>query len=143
MTLPSLSVDLPIRTDTIFDVTPLGVACVLPPIRKGRHPALSDFIVETRKLTSQAKVVLWPESAVVFNSREEREDGFQELRENNGIQQSLIGVAFEEFVPEDPSNPSGSRMKHNGLALVHSHQKKGEEVVQYYKRNLVPCASFV
>ncbi|KAG2369530.1 hypothetical protein BDR07DRAFT_1604799 [Suillus spraguei] len=136
LTLPSLHVNLPARTDTIFDTSPLGVACALPPVRKGSHPTLSDFITETKKLTSQAKVVLWPESAVVFNNQGEREVAFEELRKN--IQKSVIGVAFEEFLPEDSSSPGRSRMRRNGLALVHERQKKGEEVVQYYKRNLVP-----
>lgn len=136
LTLPSLHVSLPARTDTIFDTSPLGVACALPPVRKGQRPTLHDFISETRKLTSQAKVVLWPESAVVFNSQGEREAAFEELRKD--IQKSLIGVAFEELLPEDPSNPSRSGVRRNGLALVHEGQKKGEEVIQYYKRNLVP-----
>ncbi|KAG0704386.1 hypothetical protein DFH29DRAFT_827948 [Suillus ampliporus] len=135
-TLPSFYVSLPTRTDTSFDVSPFGVACVLPPVRKGRQPTLSDFIAETKSLTPRAKVVLWPESAVVFSSQEEREATFETLRPN--IQKSIIGVAFEESVPEDPSDPARSRMKRNGLALVHQGQKKGEEVIQYYKRNLVP-----
>jgi apolipoprotein N-acyltransferase len=136
LTLPSLHVSLPARTDTIFDFSPLGVACALPSVHKGQHPTLSDFITETRKLTSQAKVVLWPESAVVFNSQEEREAAFEELRKD--IQKSVIGVAFEEFLPENPSNPGESRMRRNGLALVQEGQEKGKEVIQYYKRNLVP-----
>lgn len=135
LALPSLHVSLPARTDTILDTSPLGVACALPPFGKGR-PSLGDFIAETKKLTSQAKVVLWPESAVEFGSQGEREAAFEELRKD--IQKSVIGVAFEEFVPQDSSNPSGSRMRRNGLALVHEGQKKGEEVIQYYKRNLVP-----
>lgn len=136
LALPSLHVITPARTDTIFDTSPLGVACALPPVHNGQHPTLGDFITETKKLTSQAKVVLWPESAVVFNNQGEREVAFEELRKN--IQKSVIGVAFEESVPQDPSNPGGSRMRRNGLALVHEGQKKGEEVIQYYKRNLVP-----
>ncbi|OAX44439.1 hypothetical protein K503DRAFT_729511 [Rhizopogon vinicolor AM-OR11-026] len=136
LALPSLHVSLPLRIDTSFNASPLGVACALPPLRKGSHPVLSDFIAETRKLTPLAKVVLWPESAVVFHSQEEREDAFELLRKD--IQHSLIGVAFEEFVPEDPLNPSGSRMKRNGLALVNHEQKRGDEIVQYYKQNLVP-----
>ncbi|KAG1757787.1 hypothetical protein EDB19DRAFT_1891479 [Suillus lakei] len=135
LALPSLHGSLPARIDTLYGVSPMGVACALPPVRNSQHPTLGDFIAETRKLTSQAKVVLWPESSVVFNSEGEREAAFEELRKD--IQQSLIGVAFEEYVPQDPSNPQ-SRMKRNGLALVHREQKKGEEVVQYYKRNLVP-----
>ncbi|KAG2154638.1 hypothetical protein DEU56DRAFT_907038 [Suillus clintonianus] len=136
LALPSLYVSLPTRTDTLFDASPLGVACALPPVRHGHHPTPADYIAETRTLASRAKVVLWPESAVLFNSQEEREAAFEVMRKD--IQQSVIGVAFEEFVPQDPSNPGVSRMRRNGLALVHREQKKGEEILQYYKRNLVP-----
>ncbi|KIK48415.1 hypothetical protein CY34DRAFT_798233 [Suillus luteus UH-Slu-Lm8-n1] len=136
LSIPSLHSSLPARIDTIVDSSPLGVACALPSVRKGQHATLGDFITETKKLTSQAKVILWPESAVVFNSREEREAAFEELRKD--IQKSVVGVAFEEFLPEDSSNPGESRMRRNGLALVNGGQAKGEEVVQYYKRNLVP-----
>lgn len=136
LSIPSLYVSLPARIDTIVDSSPLGVACALPSVHKGQNPTLGDFIAETKKLTSQAKVILWPESAVMFNSRGEREAAFELLRKD--IQKSVVGVAFEEFLHEDPSKPGESRMRHNGLALVHGGQAKGEEVVQYYKRNLVP-----
>lgn len=139
LSIPSLHSSLPARIDTIVDSSPLGVACALPSVRKGQHATLGDFITETKKLTSQAKVILWPESAVVFNSREEREAAFEELRKD--IQKSVVGVAFEESLPVDPSNPGESRMRRNGLALVNGGQAKGEEVVQYYKRNLVPRTS--
>jgi apolipoprotein N-acyltransferase len=141
LTLPSLHVSLPARIDTIIDSSPLGVACALPSVHKGQRPTLGDFITETKKLTSQAKVILWPESAVVFNSLGEREAAFEVLRKD--IQKSVVGVAFEEYLPEDPSNPGESRMRRNGLALVHEGQEKGEEVIQYYKRNLVPCMSYL
>jgi hypothetical protein len=141
LSIPSLHSSLPARIDTIVDSSPLGVACALPSVRKGQHATLDDFITETKKLTSQAKVILWPESAVVFNSREEREAAFELLRKD--IQKSVVGVAFEEFLPEDSSNPGESRMRRNGLALVNGGQAKGEEVVQYYKRNLVPRMSYL
>ncbi|KAG1889534.1 hypothetical protein F4604DRAFT_1915405 [Suillus subluteus] len=72
LTLPFLHVRLPARIDTLFEVSSLGVAYALPTVREDRHPALGDkFIAETSKLTSQAHQILWPESAVVFNSQEE------------------------------------------------------------------------
>ncbi|KAG1825723.1 uncharacterized protein BJ212DRAFT_294198 [Suillus subaureus] len=70
--LPSLHVSLAARIDTLFEVSPLGVACALPTVREYRHPALSDkFIAEISKLTLQAHQIVWPESAVVFSSQEE------------------------------------------------------------------------
>lgn len=110
--------------------TPLTLGCVLPNLLDGRHPTLEDFIKETGTMNA-ANVILWPESAVVFNSEEEREDAFAKVRALKFS--ALVGVAFDEYVAGDPTHTR------NGFALVHKDQKPGEEVVQYYKRNLVPC----
>lgn len=119
----------PPRGDTTAH-TPLTVGCALPNPLDGRHPNLKDFISETATMNA-ANVILWPESAVVFNSEREREDAFAKIRHLNFS--SLIGVAFDEYVAGDPAHTR------NGFALVHKDQKPGDEVIQYYKRNLVPC----
>jgi hypothetical protein len=117
------------RTDVVTH-TPLTVGCVLPGPLDGSHPTLEDFISETAKMNA-ANVILWPESAVVFNSEREREDAFAKIRQRN--LPAIIGVAFDEYVVGDPAHTR------NGFALVHKDQKTGEETIQYYKRNLVPC----
>lgn len=130
LTFPSsVSESLPSRAD-IAAHTPLTVGCVLPNPVDGSHPSLEDFISETAKMNA-ANVILWPESAVVFNSEREREDAFAQIRE---LQiPGLVGVAFDEYVVGDPAHTR------NGFALVYRDQKPGDETVQYYKRNLVPC----
>ncbi|KAH7885968.1 hypothetical protein F5I97DRAFT_2060767 [Phlebopus sp. FC_14] len=135
LTLPSYILeDLPGRYDVLADATALTVGCVLPHPRDGAHPTLSDFVTESATMTA-AKILLWPESAVVFHSEKEREVAFALVRDK--IRGPYVGVAFEEYVVEDPSHSSSSRTR-NGLAIIHKDQQPGDEVVQYYKRNLVP-----
>ena len=117
------------RADVVAH-TPLTVGCALPGPLDGSHPTLEDFISETAKMNA-ANVILWPESAVVFNSEKEREDAFATIRRRN--LPAIIGVAFDEYVIGDPAHTR------NGFALVHKDQKTGDETIQYYKRNLVPC----
>ena len=120
------------------DVTPFSVACALPfPMRNGRPlgpPGLDDYIAESRTLQSSANVVLWPESAVHFQSRNEREDAFNKTRQhmNRGV---YYGIGFDEVVQEDSEDGVWKvGMRRNGLVLLSS-----EGVVfEYYKRHLVP-----
>ncbi|KAI1789764.1 hypothetical protein LXA43DRAFT_869162, partial [Ganoderma leucocontextum] len=122
------------------DVTPLGVACALPyPMKNGKYlgpPGLDDYISESRRLQGQANIVLWPESSVHFQSRNEREEAFEKIRDkiNRGV---YYGVGFDEVVREDSSDGVWKvNMKRNGLVLL------GAEgvVYEYYKRHLVPVA---
>lgn len=130
LTFPSsMSQSLPSRSD-VLAYTPFTVGCVLPNPMDGSHPSLEDFISETKKMNA-ANVILWPESAVVFNSQREREAAFTKIR-NLSIS-GFVGVAFDEYVVGDPAHTR------NGFALVYKGQKPGDETVQYYKRNLVPC----
>jgi hypothetical protein len=130
LTLPSLmSNNIPIRADILADATSLTLGCVLPHPLDGSHPTLDDFITETSRMNT-AKIILWPESAVVFSSAKEREAAFARVRELPIS--SYVGVAFEEHLTGDTSRTK------NGFALIHKNQKAGDEVTQYYKRNLVP-----
>lgn len=132
LTVPSTVFHISPSHADIAAYTPVTVGCVLPNPRDGRHPGLEDFITETAKMTA-ANVILWPESAVVFNSEKERKDAFEEIRELTRNLPALIGIGFDEYIVGDPAHTR------NGFALVHRDQKPGDEVVQYYKRNLVPC----
>ena len=120
------------------DVTPFGVACALPyPQRNGvltHTPSLKDYVTESKTLQAQAKVVLWPESAVHFDSGEEREEAMRRISAqiDNG---TYWAVGFEEQVQQDsPDGVWKVGMRRNGLALL------GWEgvVYEYYKRHLVP-----
>ncbi|KAF8560188.1 hypothetical protein OG21DRAFT_1401043 [Imleria badia] len=129
LTLPSTVTPNSLPRNDVTAHTPLTVGCVLPTPLDGSHPTLEDFISETTKM-NPANVILWPESAVVFNSEKEREDAFAKIRLLP--LSAVIGVAFDEYVAGDPAHTR------NGFALVHKGQKAGDEAIQYYKRNLVP-----
>ncbi|KAI0375245.1 hypothetical protein BV20DRAFT_985702 [Pilatotrama ljubarskyi] len=122
------------------DVTPFGVACAMPyPQRNGKAtgpPSWNDYVKESKTLQSRAKIVLWPESAVHFNSEGEREEAFKRIQPqiSNG---TYYGIGFEEVVHKDsPDGVWKSGMRRNGLVLL------GWEgvVYEYYKRHLVPIA---
>lgn len=130
LTFPSTVTPNSLPRNDVAAHTPLTVGCVLPSPLDGSHPTLEDFISETAKMNA-ANVILWPESAVVFNSEKEREDAFAKIRQLP--LSAIIGVAFDEYVAGDPAHTR------NGFALVHKGQKAGDEAIQYYKRNLVPC----
>ena len=115
--------------------TPLSVACVLPPPRRYKHFALTlnDYISESQKLSS-SKILLWPESSVVFNSNSEKEAAFQEIRER--VRGPYVGVSFEE-ASADPADKSGLKgARRNGFALISNYS--AETHLVYYKRRLVP-----
>lgn len=120
------------------DVTPFGVACALPyPQRNGlltHPPTLEDYVAESKTLQSVAKVILWPESAVHFDSVEERMAAFHSISRqiNNG---SYYAIGFEERIHSDSADDVWKiGMRRNGLVLL------GWEgvVYEYYKRHLVP-----
>jgi hypothetical protein len=116
--------------------TPLSVACVLPsPGRYKHYPlTLDDYITESGTLTSSAKILLWPESSVVFNSASEKEAAFQEIRQH--VTGSYVGVSFEEAFA-DPADKRGLKgARRNGFALISNHSEQSHLV--YYKRKLVP-----
>lgn len=116
--------------------TPLSVACVLPPPIRYKHHTLSlnDYITESEKLTSSAKILLWPESAVVFTSDGEKETAFEQIQTR--VTGSYVGVSFEEAFA-DPTDKTGLKAaRRNGFALISKDSKTPHLV--YYKRKLVP-----
>ena len=135
--IPSFSTDvlpLPISSD---DTVPLGLACALPTITSETQP-ISFYLDESLRLAPLAKIVLWPEGAVGFDSLQDRNDKLEEVRKaaaRNGI---FIGVSFTEPVPEPMDGNDARRKMRNGMVLVNA---KGT-VYEYYKRNLVPGMSF-
>ncbi|KAF8640528.1 hypothetical protein AX17_000190 [Amanita inopinata Kibby_2008] len=118
--------------------TPLSVGCVLPPFKRYKHHSLTldDYLAESQKLTSLAKILLWPEGAVVFNTELERDAAFKRVRQV--ITGSFVGVSFEESFadPKDKTGVTGARR--TGLALISKSSDTPHLV--YYKRKLVPIA---
>ncbi|TFK56576.1 hypothetical protein OE88DRAFT_35258 [Heliocybe sulcata] len=113
--------------------TPLTVACVLPPRHRARNwpPSLDDYIKESKRLT-QAKVLIWPEGAVRFDSPAERAEAIEKVQKDVAWTNHYVGVSFEEVV----SSNDEKTKKRNGFVLVN----KTGPVLEYYKRHLVPVA---
>jgi len=114
----------------------LTVGCVLPPFQRYKHHVLTldDFIEESKKVQSLAKVILWPEGAVVFNNASERDEGLQLVQKK--LEGTHTGVSFEETI-NDPRDLTGkTSIRRTGIAMV----SKDSEPHIYYKRHLVPFA---
>lgn len=137
LTLPSFIIDNAPLPPFSVDTTPLTVGCVLPSIYDKHHAStLEDFIVASAQMTG-AKILVWPESAVAFNSQEERDAAFEEVRQR--VRGPAVGISFEEFIPSD--SVGQTRMRRNGFALLAPNNSKGPAVMlSYYKRHLVPIA---
>jgi len=136
LTMPSLWTPLVPNPTYITTTTPFSLGCVLPqthlPHRTPHSPTLDDYITETKKMTN-AKLVLWPESALKFDNEEQRNKTFETiftevLKNRKGFH---VGVGFEERAPESWNKRASKR---NGFALLVDDQV----VLQYYKRHLVP-----
>ena len=135
-TIPSFLIpQFPLLVSDINVSTPLTVGCVLPSFQRYKHHVLTldDFIEESDKVRSLARVILWPERAVVFNNASERDKGLQLVREK--IKGVYTGVSFEETI-DDPRDLTGkTSIRRTGIAIV----SKDSEPQIYYKRHLVPC----
>jgi hypothetical protein len=139
LTIPSFFIDpLPLPIYEIDKASPVTVGCVIPPYQqyKKHRPALEEYITESNKLRSLgAKIILWPEGAVVFNNPKEKEHAFHAIRKK--ITGPYVGVSFEETI-SDPSDPAGqAAMSRTGIAVISQHSDEPHLI--YYKRNLVPC----
>ncbi|KAJ3514396.1 hypothetical protein NLJ89_g2405 [Agrocybe chaxingu] len=139
LSLPSFYLPhLPLPISTIDVASPLTVACVVPPYQRYKHhsPTIDDYIEESKKVRSAARVILWPEGAIVFNSTAQKEQAFSEIRKQ--IDGPYVGVSFEETI-SDPSDPTGRHaLTRTGIAVISRYSP--EPYLQYYKRNLVPFA---
>ena len=114
--------------------TPLPIGCILP------HPSSPDdgstpldrFITESRQHNG-ARILLWPEGALKFETISQREEAIQRVQDE--VKGPLVGVTFTEPVP--PSAEWGYSRDgkwRNGLVLV----GPDGPVAEFYKRNLVP-----
>lgn len=136
--IPSFSTDvLPFPISSAATV-PLGLACALPTITSQERP-ISSYLNETLRLAPLARIVLWPEGAIAFDSLQDRDNKLEEVRKvaaQNGI---FIGVSFTEPTPESMDTHDARRKMRNGMVLVNA----TGSVYEYYKRNLVPGTSFI
>jgi hypothetical protein len=117
------------------DTTPFSVGCILPPFVRYKHHSLTldDYIAESVTLTNSARLLLWPEGAVTFNSEAEKEEGLAKVRK--AVTGSHVAVSFEETFAI-PGAPSGTSSKRTGIAIVSPSSASPQ--FEYYKRHLVP-----
>lgn len=111
----------------------LGCALPLPSNveNENNKPGIDDYISETHRLTPLAKVVLWPEAAVRFETAESRSFVIEQVQQF--AQASVVAVSFEDLAPSKLPNTSGPRR--HGMMLIDKDGVKSE----YYKRVPVPC----
>ena len=142
LTIPSfIFPSLPLPISAIDKSTPLTVGCALPTYQRYNNHVLTldDYIRESDKIRSfGAKIILWPEGAVVFHSTTERQDAFREITQR--IRGPYVGVSFEETI-SDPADPTGRKsLTRTGLAILSHNSAEPHQI--YYKRHLVPGKSF-
>lgn len=131
LTVPSFFLNsLPFPPSFSAEMTPLPVGCVLP--ADSEKSQLERFLTETRSYASRAKILLWPESAVVFETEADKNQALEEVQNVTSGLKIWVGVSFEERVLSTGSTREGQRR--NGMALV---GPNGVEMT-YYKRRLVP-----
>jgi apolipoprotein N-acyltransferase len=137
-TIPSFLIpQFPLLVSDINVSTALTVGCVLPPFQRYKHHVLTldDFIKESEKIRSLARVILWPEGAVLFNNASERDEGLELVRKR--LPGTHTGVSFEEVV-DDPRDSTGrTSIRRTGIAVV---SQGSSDPHIYYKRHLVPLA---
>lgn len=111
---------------------PLHLACALPFVKRSKgEPTLEEYVDETKRLVSSAKVVLWPENAIrLTNDRMKKEIVDQVADIAAG---SLVGIAFEGHISTQNATSELDGLR-SGLMIV----DKNGIVMEYYKRHLTP-----
>ena len=130
-TLPSYFVSsFPTPTNS-EDTIPLPLACIHPYLEDtDRLPSFDEYLEETMRHTSLAKVVLWPEGAVRFESESSKQEAINKVAHNAAG--SVIGVSFYERMNDTTAQSDKYR---NGIMLI---DRNGVQL-EYFKRHLVPC----
>ena len=119
------------------DVTSLPIACIMPTLAPSTSPKtiFETYRAESAVYGSSAKIHLWPESAVRFDTAKERSDYIEAVRRVAATYGIWIGVGFDDFAPQDAADATRREgLRRNGLALV---GPQGVEF-EYLKQNLVP-----
>jgi len=137
LTVPSFFLtNTPLPVSNVDIATPIGVGCINPPFQRSKKYTLDvvDYIKESQLYTNRARLLLWPEGAVRFNSEQEREAAFADIRAN--VTGSYVGVSFEQVMP-DPSDTTGRKsIARTGVAVIDPHSD--QPYLIYWKQHLVP-----
>lgn len=124
------------------DVTTLEVACIMPTLAPStsQKTIFDTYRAESAKYGSLARIHLWPESAVRFDTAKERSEYIEDLRKVAATYGIWIGVGFDDFAPHDTGDSTlREGMRRNGLVLM---GPQGVEF-EYLKQNLVPSEFYV
>lgn len=119
------------------DMTSLTVACIMPTLAPSTSPKtiFETYRAESATYGSLARIHLWPESAVRFDTAKERSEYFEQVRKVAATYGIWVGVGFDDFAPQEAGDARRREgMRRNGLALV---GPQGIEF-EYLKQNLVP-----
>ena len=97
---------------------------------------MADYISETSQVAQRVNILLWPESAVKFETEEEKKQAFRRIRDAAGGKK-LIGVSYEEYIlPDRSKGEHGPGIRQNSFALLSRDSE--EPLLEYTKRMLVP-----
>jgi hypothetical protein len=112
----------------LTEQTPVSLACILP-----KHPAtLNSLVQESTRLASQAKVLVWPETALQLSTVSERDDVLRQVEELAKKQGVWIAAGLSSLKDVD----DGARVRRkNEVVFVGPDGVMGS----YEKRKLVPC----
>jgi apolipoprotein N-acyltransferase len=108
--------------------TPIALGCVLP----DQPATLSSLIAESTRLASQAKLLVWPETALSLSTAIEREEVLKSVEKLAKAQGVWIAAGLSDV---KDIGLSDKVRKRNEVVFVGPHGIIGS----YEKRKLVPC----
>jgi apolipoprotein N-acyltransferase len=125
---PPVSLSAPIS-----QITPFPIACVLPP--KATHASLDDLVYLSRTIGAQARLIVWPESALILNGgTDERREAVVRVWLEVCVQYGVWVAMGVDSYYEATGDGRGGRRR-NEVILV---GPKGL-IGKYAKQRLVPC----
>lgn len=131
---PSLSRP-PLASETTTD---LSLACVLPRPRNLRSPkapdtSLEQYLTESTTVGSLARIHLWPENAVRFENRRDRNRTIAKVQNLTSMYGIFVGFGFNE--PIFDAGLDRKEKRRTGMMLL---SPQGIIIMEYYKNHLVP-----
>ncbi|KAF8319921.1 hypothetical protein DL93DRAFT_2074203 [Clavulina sp. PMI_390] len=117
------------------DDTILSLACIMPEFdpSTSKRGVFEAYRAESASINGQAKIHLWPEGAVRWDTAQERAADIQTLQNSIKVNSGyVIALGFEDFAPRKSDEREGIRR--NGIMVISA---EGVEF-EYLKQNLVP-----
>ena len=114
----------PELSDPINQISPLSVACIIPP---QPHPTVEDLVLLLRQVGNRAQLIFMPETALALRWEDER----------NSIVDTIIHEVCRQYgvwVMLSLETPARGSKHHNEVTLLAPHGMVG----RYAKRSLFP-----